>query len=134
MMNQMDGYLDNLADASTTIEAVLKHIVDTNSKQQARIDSLSKEVKTLRAASGRSCGDRGRSAPLSSARDNLLFHAIENHWAVSNFCSTHFYGVGHVHTSALCQKQNTDHVATATRSNPAGPGSSINKGWDASYT
>jgi hypothetical protein len=116
--------MDNLAAAATTSDAVLQQLVATNAKQHDRIESLLGELKRLRSGSG------GAPGSLSATREKLLVTAIQRNWAPGGFCSTHGHAVAHGHTSATCKKRGTGHVATATRDNPAGPGATLNKGWD----
>ena len=47
-----------------------------------------------------------------------------------SFYSTHRWGVATGHNSSGCHRKASGHISPATRSNPAGPGSAKNKGWD----
>ena len=43
-MDNLDGYLDNLAVAATTRDKFLWQLVDMNAKQQVQMDDLGDEI------------------------------------------------------------------------------------------
>ena len=60
----------------------------------------------------------------------LLQAAIRNCWSIGGFCTSHRWGVGHLHTSTSCKNKAPKHIDTATCYKLAGPNATRNKGWE----
>ena len=138
IMEMLDGQFDALAAASANSNDALDQLVAATTQQYADIKSALTNLAaaTPTAAATPNTSSQTPTNPPAThtaleARITLLQTAVRFKWAKGGFCSTHGHGVGPKHTSASCRDKKPGHVDTATRVNPAGPGKTKNRGWDA---
>ena len=138
-MAQFNGDLDNLVAAATNSGESLNQLAATTTTQYSEIKSLLATLKTApnRASipssyAAAAVTEYTPSIPPTDAKHCIiqLYSAVRNNWDRGDFCSTHSWGVNENHTSKNCRAKKSDHVSTATRAHPTGPGRAINKGWD----
>ena len=127
-----------MANAATNSSLTLFQITNANtcltattSKQYKAIKKLLTKIKLSSSSPKSRSPSTGAGAATPHHKNlKLLQTAIRNCWSVGQFCSSHRWGVRHLHTSISCKNIAPGHVDTATRANLAGPGSTRNKGWD----
>ena len=128
-----------MADAATNSGLTLFQMTDANTRLTATTTNQYKAIKTLltdiklyySSPNTRSPSTDASAAAPDHKTIKILQTAIRNFWSIGGFCSSHGWGVGHLHTSSSCKNKEPGHVYTDTRANPAGPGATRNKGWDA---
>ena len=143
LAEDFDAHFDNLASAAThgneIVQGALSTITSTSASQHADVKKLLLDLKSAMPSGGGGGrnGGSGRNNDISSTdhqklrrRISQLQTAVKGKWLPGNFCLTHNHGVGPDHDSKTCAQQANDHVTTATRANPSGPGVNRNKGWD----
>ena len=135
-----DGHLDRMDDAATNSGLTLSQLTDANARLAAATSTQYQTIKKLLtdiqlSSSSPNHGSSSDGASAGTTRNQqtirLLQAAIKNRRIVGGFCSSHGWGVGHLHSSSTCKNKMAGHVDTATRSNPAGPGATRNQSWDA---
>ena len=127
-----------MAEAATNSGFTLFQLTDANarltattSKQYKAIQKFLTDIKLSSSSPNTRSPRNGSSAATPDQKTlKLLQTAIRNCWSIGGFCSSHGWGVGHLHTSSSCKNKAPGHVDTANRDNPAGPGATRNKGWD----
>ena len=146
-VDKIDGYLDNLAVAATNERDVLEYLVSNNKLLAiTNATTLSNKKALLANAANSGGGSTSRTAPVADRGSatlevatlkrqvQQLRSAIRYKWSKGVFCSTHVWGFNEGHDSNSCLNRGTVHVTTATRTNPAGPVATNNKGWDDFWT
>ena len=137
-LQALDGHLDRMANAATNSGLTLFQLTDANARLTATTTKQYEAIKTFLtkiklssvSLNPRSPGTNAGAAAPDHKTIKLLQTAIRNRWSIGGFCSSHGWGVGHLHTSSSCKNKAPGHVDTATSANPAGPGATRNKGWD----
>jgi hypothetical protein len=119
LYDQLDGYLDNLANAATSEHGSLKQLAESNATLTASVAALTAAFTLLAKGTA--------AAPTTAGRNNARAAPT---FAEGGYCWTHGYRVSVGHTSANCKKKADNHKDAATRTNTM-KGSSNNKGWDA---
>ena len=100
-------------------------------RQYEEIKKLITEIKLSSSYPNTRSPITGAGAATTDHKTLKLLHtAIKKFWSIGGFCSSHGWGVGHLHSSSSCKNKAPVHVYTATQTNPAGPGATRNKGWD----
>ena len=126
LLNHLDGYLDNLANAAMQDKTTLAQLVETNAKLTVNVTALTASLASLTAAYTL-LANKQAAAPSDTgtrtARHNTRYEQ-------GGYCWTHGYKLSKGHTSATCSGKATGHKDTATRANTMG-GSTRNKNWDA---
>ena len=126
-------------DAATNSGLTLSQLTNANvwlaattSKQYQNIKKLLMDIKLSSSSPNPRSSSTGAGAGATDDQQTikLLQAAIKNRWIVGGFCSSHGWGVGHLHSSSTCKNKMTGHVDTATKTNPADPGATRNQGWD----
>ena len=137
-LQALDGNLGRMVDAATNSGLLLFQLTDANarlkattSKQYEAIKKLLTKIKlSFSSPNPRSQSTGAGAATTDQKTLKLLQTAIKNCCSVGGFCSSHGWGVGHLHSSISCNNKAPGHVDTATRADPEGPGATRNKGWD----
>ena len=135
MMAQLYGHFNNLASAATNSGADLDQLAATTTTQYSEIKSLLASLKAtavngLHSAAAATSETPPITQEQAKKRILQLEAAVHNNWHCGAFCSTHGWGVNVNHTSENFRSHNPVHVATSTRAATAGPGKTLNKGWD----
>ena len=117
-----------MADAATNSGLTLSQLTDANARLSATTSTHYQTIKKLltdiklssSSPNPRSSSD-GASAGTTSNQQTirLLQAAIKNRWIVGGFCSSHGWGLGHLHSSSTCKNKMAGHMDTATHSNHA---------------
>ena len=127
LYEQLEGYLDNLANAATSEHTTLKQLVDANVTLTTSVATLTTSVAALTAAyTLLAAGATNTPAPAATARANTRATPT---FAAGGYCWTHGYRVSVGHNSANCKKKAENHKDAATRANTMN-GSNTNKGWE----
>ena len=135
MMAQFDRHFDNLASAVTNSGAALNKLAATTTTHYSDIKALLTSLKTAAVNGSHSVAASTAATPLTTQeqpkkRIQKLEAAMRNNWHRGAFCSAHGWGVNENHTSANFQYHKPGHIATSNRASAAGPGNTLNKGWD----
>ena len=107
--------------------SVFGGVVKGESRPGRKVDNA---ANTSHAAAADTDASPTTSQYQAKKRIQQLDAAVRNNWHRDAFCSTHGWGVNENHTSANCRSQKPGHIATATCASAAGPGKTLNKGWD----
>ena len=127
LYEQLEGYLDNLANAATSEHTTLKQLVDANVTLTTSVATLTTSVAALTAAyTLLAASATNTPAPAATARANTRATPT---FAAGGYCWTHGYRVSVGHNSANCKKKAENHKDAATRANTMN-GSNTNKGWE----
>ena len=139
-LQALDGNHNRMADAATNSGLMIFQLTNANArltattrKQYYSIKKLLTNIKLSSSSTNISPNTRSPGTGAAAADHKtikLLQTAIRNCWSIGGFCSSHGWGVVHLHTSSSCKNKAPGHIDTVTRSNPAGPGATRNKGWD----
>ena len=128
-----------MANAATNSGLALFQLTNANARLTATTSKQYEAIKKLLTKIKLSSSSPNPRSPSIGARAGaindqkifkLLQAAIKNCWNISGFCSSHVWGVGHLHSSSSCKNNSPGHVDTATRANPSGPGATRNQIWD----
>ena len=108
MLSELDHHLDNMAVAVTNKKAVLDALLTTNIKlTKLTSEKLSKiEKLLLNPKFIIPLPDAGATTPTSTSNECTIVQlqaAIKHKWVPGAFSSTHGWGVGPNHTSAICK-------------------------------
>jgi hypothetical protein len=106
------GALANLATATAADRVVVASLTQANSCLVKQLEETSSKLRELKALLHQERRDR---------RGPINVNATAN-----NYCWTHGYKVGKIHTSVTCNTRNPGHKAEATRADNMG-GSQANK-------
>ena len=126
-----------MADAATNNGLMLSQLTDANaqldattSMQYQNIKKLLTDIKLSSSPPNPRSSSTGAGATDDQQTIKLLQATIKNCWIIGEFCSSHGWVVGHLHSSITCKNKMTRHVDTATQTDPAGPGATRNQVWD----
>ena len=136
-LQDLDGHLDRMAIAVTNSGLTLFQLTNANArltsrtcKQYEAIKKLLTEIKLSSSSPNPRSSSTGAGATNNQNTLNLLQAAIKNCWYIGGFCSSHGWGVGHLHSSSSFKSKLSGHLDTATHASPTGPGATRNQGWD----
>ena len=125
ILELLDGQFDALAAASSNITAALDQLASAITQQYSKIESALTNL-TAAAPNTPASNARANTPPTTQRKMEkriLIFQAaVKNTWKVGGYCSTHGHGVRAGHSSDNNNNKKADHVDTATRMNPVGPG------------
>ena len=124
---QLDGYLDNLANAATQEKTTLADLVASNSSLAASVATLTTNLANLTTAYTLLAA--GSNAPAQPATTRGGRPRGSGVYAVGGYCWTHGYQVHKNHSSSTCKHKADGHKDCATRANTM-HGSTTNKGWE----
>ena len=124
---QLDGYLDNLANAATQEKTTLADLVASNVSLTASVATLTTNLANLTAAY--SILANGKPPPALQAAPRGGRPRGSGVYAVGGYCWTHGFQVHKNHSSATCKHKADGHKDCATRANTMN-GSTANKGWE----
>ena len=128
---QLDGYLDNLANAATREKTMPTQLADHCTSLSATVASLTAGLASLTYVYALLAHDHKPTAtgPAYTHQPTRPHTPKSSEkFAVISYCWTHGFKVG-LHHSGTCKAKATDHMDAATRANTMNDSNAF-KGWD----
>ena len=124
---QLDGYLDNLANAATQEITMLADLVASNVSLTASIATLTTNLANLTPTY--SILANGKPPPAQQAMTHGGHPHSSRIYTVGGYCWTHGFQVHKNHSSAMCKHTANSHKDCTTPANTMNS-STANKGWE----
>jgi hypothetical protein len=124
---QLDGYLDNLANAATQEKTTLAKLVASNVSLAASVATLTTNLANFTTAYALLAN--GTNAPMPPASTCGGHPRGSGVYAVGGYCWTHGYQVHKNHSSSTYKHKADGHKDCTTQANTM-HGSTTNKGWE----